>query len=426
MFERIDLPPQGLDPYRSLLRPEQWDELLAVARDLQNLRFVHLNSTAVGGGVAEILRSLVPLMGGLGLDTQWLVFNPPAAFFKVTKKLHNLLQGQEGGLSKEELDLYFRCAQEASASLSASGVEADVWLMHDPQVLPLARHLNGSSPGQRLWVCHIDLSFPNSQTLDALLPLTADYDALIFSMSSYVPYSLNGGKIHVVPPAIDPLSVKNTPLPLAKAREIVEGLGIDVARPLISQVSRFDVWKDPWGVIDAYRVAKAEVPELQLACMGIIQAKDDPEGAQVLESVVRYAGDDPDIHLYWDPNSLSESVDRTVNAVQVASQVVIQKSVREGFGLTVTEAMWKGTPVIGGNVGGIRLQIQDGINGFLVDDANQCGQRIVQLLHDPHFRSEIGQRGHESVQQDYLLPRLLLDYLKVAQIHLRRPVASAG
>ena len=426
MFERIDLPPQGLDPYRALLRPEQWDEIQTLARELRDLRFIHLNSTAVGGGVAEILRSLVPLMRGLGLETQWLVFNPPTEYFKITKKLHNLLQGQEGHLSDKELEFYLRCAQEASAYLTEGGIEGEAWLLHDPQVLPLARHLNGSSRGQKLWICHIDLSTPNTKTLDILLPFTTDYDALIFSMASYVPYSLNGGRVHIVPPAIDPLTVKNSSLSMDKARDIVGSLGIDLERPLVTQISRFDVWKDPWGVIDAYRVAKAEIPELQLAYLGIIQAKDDPEGAQVVQSVKRYAEGDPDIHLYWDPNSLSEDVDLTVNAFQVASQVIMQKSQREGFGLTVTEAMWKGTPVIGGNVGGIRRQIQDGVSGFLVDDTDQCGQRIVKLLRDPKLRSEIGRKARESVQVDYLLPRLLLDYLKVVQVRLQRRVALKG
>ena len=368
--------------------------------------------------MAEILRSLVPMMRELGLKTEWLVFNPPAAFFGVTKKLHNLLQGQEGGLASEEMDLYLRCIQEASISLNGAGIGREVWFLHDPQVLPLAHHMNGGSPGYKAWVCHIDLSTPNAEILDSLLPFTMDYDALVFSMPSYVPYSLNGERVHVVPPAIDPLAEKNIALPLTDARAIVGRLGIDVECPLVSQVSRFDVWKDPWGVIDAYRLAKAAVPGLQLALLGVIQAKDDPEGVEVLESVVQYAEGDPDVHLYWDPDMLVDGIDRTVNAFQVGSQVVIQKSRREGFGLTVTEAMWKGSAVIGGNVGGIRQQIQDGVSGFLVEDATQCGERLLQLLHDPGLRAEMGRRAHESVRANYLLPRLLLDYLKVVQAHL--------
>ncbi len=203
-------------------------------------------------------------------------------------------------------------------------------------------------------------------------------------------------------------------------------MGIDPARPLVTQVSRFDLWKDPCGVVDAYRLARQEVPGLQLALLGLSQAADDPEALDVLASVEEHTAQDPDIHLYFSPAGLPASIDTVVNAFQTASQVVVQKSIREGFGLTVTEAMWKGKPVIGGNVGGIRLQIEDGVSGYLVDTSEECAWRIVELMQDPDLRDRIGQEARESVRQKFLLPRLALDYLKVAASRLSDAVKSNG
>ena len=419
MFQRIELPARQLQTYVRHSDDGVVEELLTLAHQLRDLRFVHTNSTAVGGGVAEILQSLVPFMRSIGLQTEWFVLTPPDSFFRVTKKIHNLLQGQEGSLLPEELDTYLHFFHDAQDGLRDAGVSADVWLLHDPQLLPLALQI-GQTPSQlNLWICHIDLSSPNPQTFEKLAPMTSKVDSLIFSRGSYVPPYLNGARVHIILPAIDPSTVKNVPLPAKEAMAVVAQLGIDPDRPLVTQVSRFDMWKDPWGVIDAYKIAKTEVPGLQLALLGYIQAKDDPEGREVLESVMNYVNDDADIHLFWDPEGLEISIDRVVNAFQVASQVVMQKSIREGFGLTVTEAMWKGTPVIGGNVGGIRDQIQDGVNGFLVESSDECGRRLIQLLKEPLLRKEMARRARESVQSKYLLPRLLRDYLRVIQAHLR-------
>ena len=419
MFQRIELPDRHLQTYVRHSEPGIVEELLELANQLQDLRFVHTNSTAVGGGVAEVLRSLVPFMRSIGLQTEWFVLTPPDSFFRITKKIHNLLQGQEGSLLPEEMDTYLHYFHGAPDGLRDAGVSADFWLLHDPQLLPLALHI-GQRPSQlNLWVCHIDLSSPNPQAFEKLAPLTSNFDALVFSKGSYVPSYLDSARVHIIPPAIDSSTVKNVPLPAKEAMAIVAQMGINPDRPLVAQVSRFDMWKDPWGVIDAYRIAKSEVPGLQLALLGYIQAKDDPEGREVLESVLHYVGDDPDIHLFWDPEGLEISIDQVVNAFQVASQVILQKSIREGFGLTVTEAMWKGTPVIGGNVGGIRDQIQDGVNGFLVENFDECGRRLIQLLREPLLLKEMGKRARESVQSRYLLPRLLRDYLRVIQAHLQ-------
>lgn len=230
--------------------------------------------------------------------------------------------------------------------MRAKELSADVWFVHDPQLLPLAKLLPKKDGDTWIWICHIDLTTPNKSVLDALMPLTQDYDQLIFSQTAYVPEDL-GDKVPVLiaPSAINPLTVKNTPMDLSQAQKLVRDMGIDTDRPLNAQVSRLDVWKDPWGVIDAYHIAKESAPGLQLALLGLVQATDDPEALEILKTVTDHAKGDPDIHLYFDASKVPAEVDEVVNAMQMAAQVLLQKSTREGFGLTVTEAMWKGKPV---------------------------------------------------------------------------------
>ncbi|MEE8464903.1 MAG: glycosyltransferase [Dehalococcoidia bacterium] len=428
MFSKLDHPPVSYEDYLPLLDPKLADDLAAVAKEMSQLRVLHLNSTATGGGVAEILQSMVPLSNSLGVETERIVINPDAAeFFQVTKKIHNMLQGSEGELSPKELDTYFSCIQRVADDMRAKNLTADVWFVHDPQLLPLAKLLPKKEGETWIWICHIDLTTPNQSVLDALMPLTQYYDQLIFSQTAYVPTDL-GDKVPVIiaPPAIDPLTVKNTPMDLLQAQKVVRAMGIDTERPLITQVSRFDLWKDPWGVIDAYRIAKKSVPGLQLALLGLSQATDDPEGAEVFKTVSDHAAGDPDIHMYFDPSEMPVSVDEVVNAIQVASEVLIQKSTREGFGLTVTEGMWKGKPVIGGDAGGIRVQINDGVSGFLVSSIEQCAQRLVELLQDQSLRVRIGEAARESVRQRFLLPRLALDYLRTARAHVNGRIPAAS
>jgi trehalose synthase len=422
MYLKLVHPPVSLDDYLAYMTPDQADELLSLAADMRQLRMVHLNSTATGGGVAEVLQSLVPLFNALGIDTERIVINPTEPeFFQVTKKIHNLLQGAEGSLTEQELEVYHDNIRRVAKAMSHDSVSADVWFLHDPQLLPLAGLLRRNSSADAkawFWICHIDLTRPNQNALGSLLPLHSDYDHLIFSVEEYVPRSIvNGKPVYIAPPAIDPLTGKNQPLSETDAWNIVSAMGIDRNRPLITQVSRFDLWKDPWGVIDAYRMARQSVPDLQLALLGLSQATDDPEAQEVLDSVAAHAAGDPDIHLYHDPNDLTVSIDLLVNAFQVASSVLMQKSTREGFGLTVTEGMWKGKPMIGGDAGGIRLQIEDGVSGYLVASPEECAQRIVALIRDNDLAESIGAAGHESVLRQFLLPRLALDYLKVAKQH---------
>ena len=429
MFSKLDHPSIHFEDYRPLLDPKMADDLTAVGGEMGQLRVLHLNSTATGGGVAEILQSMVPLGNSLGMETERIVIEPDAAeFFQVTKKIHNMLQGAEGELSPHELDVYFSCIQRVADDMNAKGLSADVWFVHDPQLLPLAKLLPRKEGETWIWICHIDLTTPNKSVLDALMPLTEDYDRLIFSQSAYVPEGL-ADKVPVViaPPAIDPLTIKNTPMDLAQAQKVVRAMGIDTDRPLITQVSRFDFWKDPWGVIDAYRTARKSVPGLQLALLGLSQATDDPEALEVLKTVSEHADGDPDIHMYIDPGEMPVSVDEVVNAIQVVSEVLIQKSTREGFGLTVTEGMWKGKPVIGGDAGGIRVQINNGVSGYLVSSPDECAQRLVELLQDKGLRTRIGEAAKESVRQQFLLPRLALDYLRTARAHFNgRIPATSG
>ncbi|MCZ6866005.1 MAG: glycosyltransferase [Chloroflexi bacterium] len=418
MLSRLTYPPVSIEDYARLLSPIMLRDLMSAAKEVQHLRFVHLNSTAVGGGVAEILQSLVPMMNSLGVETERIVITPAPEFFQVTKRIHNLLQGAEGALSAEEWNTYYGAIQGVVEAIQTHSLQADVWFLHDPQLLPLAQMLPKSPSETRLWVCHIDLTAPNRHVMGPLLPLTEHYDGLIFSLPSYVPAGIGGNTpVYIAPPAIDPLTVKNTPMGEAEALAIVSSMGIDPNRPLITQVSRFDFWKDPWGVITAFRIAREEIPGLQLALLGLNQATDDPEGQGVLNSVSEWANRDPDIHLYFDPANLTASIDSIVNAFQAASAVLIQKSTREGFGLTVTEGMWKGRAVIGGNVGGICTQIDNGETGYLVDSPEECGERIVSLLKDPTLRARMGAAARERVRRDFLLPRLTLDYLQAARKH---------
>ena len=426
MFFTVPSAAVPYDRYAPLAPPETTAELKFLAQELKGLRVLHVNSTAAGGGVAEILQSMVPLMKGLGIDTDRIVIDPPPEFFQVTKQIHNLLQGAEGSLSPEDLQLYLGSIREVAEHMRRSGLTADVWFIHDPQVLPLARFLPRGIDQTWIWTIHIDLTTPNKDALDALMPYTRAYDRLIFSLDSYVPAGLDKSQsVSIAPPAIDPLTVKNTPMDREAALKLVSAMGVDPARPLALQVSRFDLWKDPWGVIDAFRLARREVPGLQLALLGLTQANDDPEAVEVVSNVADHAEQDLDIHLYFDPAGLPAGNDDIVNAFQVAADVVLQKSLREGFGLTVTEAMWKGQPVIGGNVGGIRLQIKDGVNGYLVDSPEQAARRMVQLVQDPALRSRLGSAARETVRERFLMPSLALDYLRVVRAHVHRATAPA-
>ena len=410
MLQEVTTSHGDLQPYTDLLSEETRVDLERVAMRLQGLKVAHLNATSMGGGVAEILQSLVPLMNGLKVETKWYCINPDAGqdFFQVTKNIHNSLQGGNWQFDGRAHDVFLgrnrRIAQELEA------LDVDLWIVHDPQPCPVSAGMHPFR--QAIWHCHIDSSTPNRTVWNYFQRYLTGYDRLVFCLPQYVNGSVPRERVRFIRPAIDPLTTKNQVMPIDEAKQILAGLGIDPARPLMTQVARFDPWKDPLGVIDAYRLAKQDIPSLQLALVGVMAAQDDPEAAGILAQVQRYTGADPDIHLFSDPHFVGQ---REVNAFQMASDVVLQKSLREGFGLTVTEAMWKGKPVIGGNCGGIRAQITDGDNGFLVETPKECAQRVVELIQHPEKNERIGTAAKESVRTHYLMPRMLKDYLTLIE-----------
>jgi len=390
--------------YSGLISEEILSEIERIADGLKGLRVIHVNATPQGGGVAEILNSLVPLCRSVGIDAGWYVIPADESFAAVTKGLHHSLQGSPGYLTDEQMGIYLAHNQRAALGLKSKS--ADVWVVHDPQAVPLLDFLPDT--GKAVWNCHIDTTEPNAFVRDILMPFINRYHRVIFTLDQYLFEGLSRDKVCIFAPAIDPLSPKNLSLPLAAANQVLGELGVDPTISLITQVSRFDRWKDPWGMVDAYRTAKKDIPDLQLALVGVLAAQDDPDARDVLCSVQEYAGDDPDIHIFSDRSIVA---DREVNAFQTASDVVVQKSIREGFGLTVAEAMWKGTPVVGGDCGGIRLQIRDGETGFLVSTSEDCAARIVTLIRNPDLTKRMGQAGRESVRHHFLVPRLLRDHL---------------
>jgi trehalose synthase len=379
------------------------DRIRELAEPLQGKRVLHVSATAFGGGVSEILYTLVPLMRDIGLDAHWHVILGREDFFNVTKLMHNSLQGAPEEISDDQWEVF-----QAYNAMNAQDLEGewDVIIVHDPQ--PAGMKLNAPDRARRwIWRCHIDLSTPNPSTLARMLPLIRDYDASVWHLEQYVPAALDGGIRKICPPAIDPLSPKNMALSPEDAAFVCEQFGIDTERPLICQVSRFDPWKDPMGVIDAYRLVREQVPGVQLALVGSM-ATDDPEGWEFFHHTFRHADGDPDIKIL---NNLNNVGAIEVNAFQSQSDVAMQKSIREGFGLTVTEALWKGRPVIGGNVGGIPLQITDGVSGYLVDSPEQAAQRSIEVLGDPELAKQLGRTGKEHAREHFLTPRLLRDWL---------------
>jgi trehalose synthase len=320
--------------------------------------------------------------------------------------MHNALQGNPQDLDREEWQVYRRFNEINAKEL---GGDWDVIIVHDPQPLAIRQHVPEKAKSW-VWRCHIDLSTPNEATLGQLVPLIEGYDGSVYHVDQYVPNGLNGrGPVHLVPPAIDPLSPKNMALSPEDAAFVCDQFGVDVDRPLMCQVSRFDPWKDPLGVIDAYRLVTEEMPDVQLALVGSM-ATDDPEGWEFFNSTLEYAGGDPDIKIL---NNLNQVGSIEVNAFQSQAEVVVQKSTREGFGLTVSEALWKARPFIGGDVGGIPLQVQDGTTGFLVSSPEQCAERALQILREPELGKQLGRAGKEHVRRHFLTPRLLADWLRI-------------
>jgi trehalose synthase len=383
-----------VEDYEPLVGSATVERIVQKASRLQDFHVTHINSTYYGGGVAQLLSSLTLLMNSAGIRTGWRVIQGRPDFFSITKKMHNALQGADINLTDLKLQIYEEVAFENAIR---NHLDHDVVIVHDPQPLPLIRHYRKKAPW--IWRCHVDLSDPNKELWKYLSPFIEQYDAVVLSLPEYA--QKLGVPQRFIMPAINPFSITNKEL---SEDEIVDRLAhydIPDDLPLVVQVSRFDKWKDPHGVVDAYRIAREQI-DCTLVLVGNV-ATDDPEGQELFESLCRCAGDRIRILAVQDS--------ALVNALQRRASVVLQKSIREGFGLTVAEAMWKGTPVIGGNVGGIRHQIRQGENGFLVETKEQAAARIVEVLKDPNLRKRLGDRARETVRERFLLTRLMEEWL---------------
>ncbi len=404
-MQNVVLATKTLADYAPVVGDDVIAELERLARPLQGARVLHINATAYGGGVAEMLHTLVPLMRNVGLEAEWRIISGHDEFYTVTKSMHNALQGMDLDLTPAMRAAYLHANVDNAVYLDDS---FDYVIVHDPQPAPL-RMLRAADPGKWIWRCHIDLTAASPRYWGFLRPFVQMYDAAIFTMPQYVKRDLQIGKIAIIPPAIDPLSPKNAPMKDTDARRVLELYHIDSNRPTLVQVSRFDPWKDPLGVIDVYRGVKAEFPDVQLVMAGSM-AHDDPEGMEYYQRTKDYAGDDPDIHLL---SNLDGVGNVEINAFQREATVELQKSLREGFGLTVAEGLWKSRPVIGGNVGGIPLQIEDGATGFLVSSVEECTGRVLELMRDPRQARAMGERGREEVRHKFLSTANLRNYLNL-------------
>ncbi|MBV9454653.1 MAG: glycosyltransferase [Rubrobacter sp.] len=406
MLQQVSAGNKSLADYRSIVRQELYEELQTLSKRLKGARVLHVNATRFGGGVAEILYTLVPLMRDSGLAVEWGVMFGAEPFFNVTKGFHNALQGAPYDLTVGSRAIYEEYNRQSAEALED---EWDIIFVHDPQPALLKHFSDGLSPETKwIWRCHIDTSTPNGQVLDYLSPYIKEYDAQVYTMKEYTPPNLDLEGLVIIPPAIDPLSPKNMALLADDSRYITNQFGIDEKRPFILQVSRFDPWKDPLGVIDVYRLVKEEIPEVQLVLVGSM-AHDDPEGWDYWYKTVNYAADDRDIYLF---SNLTNVGSIEVNAFQSLADVVIQKSIREGFGLVVTEALWKARPLVASRVGGIPMQVEGG-GGILIDSVPDAAAACVKLLKDTGFARQMGQRGKEHVRKHYLTPRLLRDDLRL-------------
>jgi trehalose synthase len=388
-----------LDDYAPIVGPDVVAEIRSVARMLAGRRVCHVNSTAVGGGVAEILNRMVPLMREAGIEAAWEVIKGGEEFYAVTKSMHNALQGAAGVFTREMAATFEEVQEDNRRRIPT---DADVMIVHDPQPAGL---LTKQTRGKAKWVwrCHIDLSRPNESYWTFLRGLVSGYDASIFSSPKFAQHT--GNRTFVIPPSIDPLSEKNRELEPDVIKSTLEKYSIDPRRPIVTQVSRFDLFKDPVGVIEAYRVVKKSF-DVQLVLAGG-SADDDPEGAAVLAKVKDAASHDKDIHIL----NLPPTAHIDINAIQRGSTIILQKSTKEGFGLTVTEGLWKGKPVIGGAVGGITLQVKHKMTGILVNSVDGAAYYIRFLLANPDFASQLGKNGKEHVRQNFLLTRHLRDYM---------------
>ncbi len=394
----------NLEHYRTIVGDEVIEEIYKKAKFLKGKHILHINSTYQGGGVAEMLNSFVPLMNSIGINLGWRILHGTPDFFTITKKFHHALQGDKINLTKIKKQIY----EEINEIFSTyTHIDHDVVVIHDPQPLSLIKFYKKRQPW--IWRCHLDVSNPNPEILDFLKEYIARYDLLIVSDEKYKIKDI-AVEQRVVRPAIDPLSPKNKEISKDVISKYLKKFGIKTDKPLITQVARFDKWKDPLGVIDIFKIVKKEV-DCRLVLCGS-KAADDPESEEIYNKVMSKAKklvENGDVKLITTENHI------LVNSLQRSSAVIVQKSIREGFGLAVTEALWKGKPVVASNVGGIPIQIKDGINGFLVEphDTEGFAEKIIEILQKPELAKEMGKNGKEIVRNKFLITKLISDHLDI-------------
>lgn len=406
-----------LEKYAQVVGQDVIDQLQQLAEPLQGMKVIHVNSTRIGGGVAEILTKLVPLMQELGIDASWEVIAGDDDFFQCTKSMHNALQGNRVDIGDSLLQHYEQINANNAEQLRDTLEAASYVFIHDPQPAALLKYCPNRQ-GKWLWRCHIDASHPYRPIWRFLQPFLNSYEASIFSLAAFA-RSLPHLK-YIIPPSIDPLSEKNIDIDRAEIDEVCDRFSLDRERPIIAQISRFDRFKDPIGVIQAYQQAKKYIPQLQLVLAGG-SATDDPEGQLVLNEVKTAAAGDADVRILL----LPPDAHRTINALQRAADIILQKSTKEGFGLTVTEGMWKGKPVLGGDAGGIRLQVKNYHTGFLVNTPEGTALRLRYLLKQPEKITEMGEKAKEFVRENFLITRQLREYLTL-MVALLEPEGGSG
>ncbi|UCD84171.1 MAG: glycosyltransferase [Deltaproteobacteria bacterium] len=404
---------RSLEDYRKVVGDEVIEGICRRVRKLYGKHILNINSTYQGGGVAEILNSLIPLMNGIGLDAGWRILHGTPDFFTVTKKFHNALQGEPIRFTDMKRRLYIQANEDFS---TYTHIDHDCVIIHDPQPLPLIEFYKKRQPW--VWRCHIDVSSPNEEAWEFLKPFILRYDLVIFSNEGYKKKDIPVEQ-RIICPAIDPLSPKNIEISERLMAKYLKKFGVDTDKPLVTQISRFDKWKDPEGVLEVFKLVREKVDCRLILCGNM--ATDDPEGMEIYEKTAKEAQSlikNGDAMLVREPASSNFIF---INALQRKSSVIMQKSTREGFALTVTESMWKETPVVGSNVGGIPLQIEDGKNGFLVEpsDLKGAADRVIKILREPKLSKEMGRQAKETVKEKFLITRLLTDYLDLLNMLLR-------
>ncbi len=400
---RVELRQRSIDEYRTIIGDEI-ENIKKLAEPLQGKRVIHVNATAFGGGVAEILHSLVPLMRSVGIDAQWYAIEAPNEFFNVTKKFHNTLQGAQIEISEDEWKLYEKVCEQNAKIIDE---KADIVVIHDPQPAAMRLFTKTKPSTKWFWRCHIDLSTPNQAVWNRFAKYLEKYDKMIFHLQEYFPKDITQRCI-AFPPSIDPLSEKNTELESRFIEQTFERLKIDMHRPLITVVARFDPWKDLFSAIDVYRMVKEVEPSVQLAIVSAM-ASDDPEGWIFFEKVARYAGMDEDLVFCTNLNGVGNS---QVNAIQRMSTVALHTATREGFGLVISEALYKGVPVVARPVGGVKIQIKHGECGYLAQEKDELAGYIIELIRKEELRKKMGEVGRKIVIDNFIITVNLANYLK--------------